>query len=45
MSWKCDNCRNVLDDEAEKYYCDICGAVVCCSCVSDDNNICLDCEE
>lgn len=43
---KCDNCRSEISNEDELFYCVVCGASVCCCCVSDDyDDICKDCEE
>ena len=41
----CDNCRYEIEYEEDMYYCIICGATVCCSCISDDEDICNDCVE
>lgn len=41
----CDNCRVAIECEDDIYYCVVCGATVCCSCISDDLDICNDCVE
>lgn len=41
---KCDNCRCSIIEE-ELNYCVVCGASICCDCISDDyEDICKDCE-
>ena len=41
----CDNCRVEIECEGDIYYCVVCGATVCSSCISDDLDICNDCVE
>lgn len=41
----CDNCRVAIECEDDIYYCVVCGATVCGSCISDDLDICNDCVE
>ena len=41
----CNYCKYEIENEESAYYCIICGAVVCCGCISDDENVCSDCVE
>jgi hypothetical protein len=41
----CDYCERDTGDEIV-VNCGVCGAIVCCNCVSDDyDDLCLDCGE